>query len=343
MTEVIDWPLAVSTGVRLAPSGPQVSPGEAEEIVAELRSAALRAIDPVREVTGLWAPEDAHVAAVVARPAWIAANAEQMRIAVQPLRDTLEQRRPSALVREIGARSTGVQVGAVLALLSTKVLGQYEAFADPGSPSGRLLLVAPNIVTAERQLDVPPGDFRLWVCLHEETHRVQFTAVPWLSGYFTEQVHDYLRATETDAWSTLRRLASEATSARAQRGGMLDLLQSPQQRQILQRLTGLMSLLEGHADVVMDEVGPQVVPSVATIRERFDRRRRQHGLVDTILGRVLGLQAKARQYTQGAAFVRGVLERVGPEGFAQVWTSPQSLPEPADLDDPGRWVRRVLG
>ena len=343
VSDVIDWNLAVSAGVRLAPAGPQVTPDEAAHIVADIRSAAHRAIEPVREVTGLTASEDTHHAVVVARPEWLRANVEQMRIAMAPLAQLLAEKEPSALVRELGSRTTAVQMGAVLALLSPKVLGQYEALGDDPRLPGRLMLVAPNIVTAERNLDVPPGDFRLWVCLHEETHRVQFSAVPWLSTYFTEQVHEYLSATDTDTWATLRRLAGEVRNRRESKLGIVDLLQTPQQRAILDRLTALMSLLEGHADVVMDEVGPQVVPSVATIRTRFDNRRTQHGFVDGLIGRVLGLEAKLRQYTEGAAFVRAVIDQAGMAGFNEVWTAPAALPTSAEITDPRAWVRRVLG
>jgi coenzyme F420 biosynthesis associated uncharacterized protein len=341
--EVIDWNVAVAAGTRWAPAGPSATSEQAAHIVADIRSAARRAIDPVREVTGLIAPDHSHHAVVVARPEWLRANVDQVRIATAPLTRILQEKNTSALTRKIGSRTTAVQLGAVLALLSPKVLGQYEALTtEPGKP-GRLLLVAPNIVAAERQLDVAPSDFRLWVCLHEETHRVQFGAVPWLSAYFTEQVHDYLGATETDTWSTLRRLTAEVRTRRESQLGFVDLFHTPRQRDILDRLTALMSLLEGHADVVMDEVGPQVVPSVSRIRKRFDRRRTQHGFVDGLIGRVLGLEAKLRQYTEGAAFVRTVIEQVGMSGFNEVWTSPAALPSSAEITDPRSWARRVLG
>ena len=66
----------------------------------------------------------------------------------------------------------GAQTGAVLAFVSSGILGQYDPFGVDG---GRLLLVHPNVIAVERQLRVKPADFRLWVCLHEVTHRVQFT------------------------------------------------------------------------------------------------------------------------------------------------------------------------
>jgi coenzyme F420 biosynthesis associated uncharacterized protein len=340
MSDVIDWGLARAAGARWVPSGPEASIVQAQEIVADIRSATRSAIEPVRHITGLHAPEDAHRAVVVARAEWVRANVDQMRVAVDPLSRLLREKAPNPLVRAAGARTSAIQMGAILAWLSSKVLGQFEAFDTPGAPAGRLLLVAPNIVAAERALEVPEHDFRLWVCLHEETHRVQFTAVPWLSEYFTSEVHAYLRATDTDTASLLRRILS---ARRDSGGGLLDVMHTPEQREILDRLTALMSLLEGHADVVMDEVGPDVVPSVATIRERFDKRRGHHRGLDALLRRVLGLDAKLRQYIEGAAFVRGVVDRVGMAGFNEVWTAPSALPSLAEIADPGGWVRRVLG
>ena len=343
MAEVIDWELAVSSGRRWVPEGPQTSPQEAAETVAQLRDLAAMSVEPVRHVSLLTAPPEAHEAVVVGRPEWLRANVEQMRVATIPLAEVLREKGSAPLVRQIGSRATAVQLGGVLAWLSSKVLGQYEAFApvDDARARGRLMLVAPNIVSAERQLSVPSRDFRLWVCLHEETHRVQFTAVPWLGEYFTGQVHDYLRATDTSTWQmitrTLRRLRAQGES----RPTLLDLVHTPEQAAILDRLTALMSLLEGHADVVMDEVGPEVVPSVKIIRERFEQRRHNIGTWDSIMRKAMGLNAKMRQYVEGAAFVRGVIDRVGFVGFNVIWTSPQFLPTVDEIGDPQSWVDRV--
>ncbi|MDP4676958.1 MAG: zinc-dependent metalloprotease [Candidatus Nanopelagicales bacterium] len=343
MTTVIDWEFAVAAGRRFAAAGPQVSEGSARAIVAQIRRASRRAVEPVAEVTGLMAPLDAHHAVVVGRPEWIRANIAQMQVAMSPLTELLQRQEPTVLVREAGAKATALQLGVVLGWLSSKVLGQYEAFAVPGQPSGRLLLVAPNIVSVERQLDVPAKDFRLWVCLHEETHRVQFTAVPWLSDHFTETVHEYLAETDTSGWQTLRRVIAALVGALRQpdKPTLIDLVHTPRQREILSHLTALMSLLEGHADVVMDEVGPRVVPSVNVLRERFDKRRSNPSRREGALRKMLGVDAKLRQYTEGAAFVRAVVDQVGMSGFNAVWTGPETLPRPHEIADPARWVRRV--
>lgn len=215
------------------------------------------------------------------------------------------------------------------------------------SPGGRLLLVAPNIVQAERELEVDSRDFRLWVCLHEETHRVQFTAVPWLRAHLWDGIRGFLERADLDPSALAAQLRSGVEQMiRAARGdqdvSLIDIVQTPEQREILDRLTAVMSLLEGHADVVMDGVGPDVVPSVATIRERFQRRRSGGGWFDQVLKRVLGLDAKLRQYREGSAFVRGVVARVGNEGFNQVWAGPENLPTRTEITDPDAWVRRVL-
>jgi putative hydrolase len=107
-------------------------------------------------------------------------------------------------------------------------------------------------------------------------------------------------------------------------------------------LTAVMTLLEGHATYVMDGVGPLVVPSVAEISRQFGRRRAKSRLrPETVLRRVLGFDAKLRQYRDGERFVRQVVEETGMDGFNRVWTSPNTLPTLAEIGDPGRWIRRV--
>ena len=166
------------------------------------------------------------------------------------------------------------------------------------APAGRLLLVAPNVAHIERELDVDPHDFRLWVCLHEETHRVQFTAVPWLRDHLRGQIRSFLEQTDLDpgAMFSQFRQGFEQLGRIARGGGdevsFIDLVQTPEQREIIDRVTAVMSLLEGHADVVMDGVGPEVIPSVNTIRDRFQQRRGSGNWLDQFLKRVLGLDAK---------------------------------------------------
>ena len=122
---------------------------------------------------------------------------------------------------------------------------------------------------------------------------------------------------------------------------MLEIVQTPEQRVVLDRVTGLMSLLEGHADVVMDGVGPAVVPSVDTIRGRFEQRRHSGTPIDRAVRRLLGLDMKLRQYAEGAAFVRAVVAAIGMDGLNRIWSEPAMLPDAAEIRDPDRWLART--
>ena len=371
MADMVDWSLAVSTATRLVRSGPEVSREEAGAAVAELRRHAASSERHVREFTGMGSPVGGTPVLVVDRPGWIRANVAGFRTIITPLTDRMQARRADlpggAALGVVGGKVTGLEVGMLLAFMSSRVLGQYETFAPAEipadlstldeqhpTPPGQLLLVAPNIVQAERELEVDPHDFRLWVCLHEETHRTQFTAVPWLRDHIEAEIQAFLAETDIDPTTLLERLreavgslpgvggAAPGADEDSGAGGLMDVVQSPAQRAILGRLTAVMSLLEGHADVVMDGVGPQVVPSVAEIREKFQQRRAKGaGRLDQVLRRLLGLDAKLRQYQDGAVFVRAAVDAVGMEGFNRVWTSPNTLPTKEEIHNPAAWVARI--
>ena len=333
---LVDWDLATSTAARLGPTGPAVSLDEATAVVADLRERADEAVAHVAAYTGL-SPliTDAGVR-VVDRPKWAALNVSGLRTVIKPLAAKLADK--PLVNSQMSAKLAGVQAGTLLAYLSGKVLGQYEVFdQDPG----QLLLVAPNIVAVERKLGADGRDFRLWVCIHEVTHRTQFTAVPWLRDHFLAEVRSYVEASEpsVDFWRSAGKIFE---AARGNSGvSLLDAIQTPEQRAILDRLTALLTLLEGHAEFVMDGVGPAVIGSVAQIRAAFDRRRVEANPVEKYLRRLLGVDLKLRQYAEGQRFVSAVVDRVGMASFNRVFDSPQTLPVLSELADPDAWVARV--
>ncbi len=346
---MVDWTVALNTATRLVKPGPEITRAGAAAAVGELRESAARAEAYVTEVTGLSTPGGTAPVLVVDRPRWLQANLDGFRQIMGPLNDRAveKMRSSSPAVAGIGARVTGVEVGALLSYLAPKVLGQFDPFypGAAGEPGGRLLLVAPNIVAVERELGVDPTDFRLWVCLHEETHRVQFTAVPWLRDYLTEQITEVVDSAELDPQVVTQMLRDGIKRlVEGLRGdeevSLIDLVQTPTQRATVEKITAVMSLLEGHADVVMDGVGPEVIPSVAQIRSKFTVRRQGQGY-DKIIRRLLGLDAKMRQYRDGAAFCRAVIAEVGMPGLNRVWTSRETLPTLAEVAQPRLWLDRV--
>ena len=338
---MVDWDLAVSIGSRIAGEGPTITREEATAAVTELREGADLSTGLVREFTGLVADDRTAPVLVVDRPGWVQANADGFATILGPVLDKLSEKKgpPNGLALAVGSRVTGAEVGALLGFLAGKVLGQFDPFFDP---SGRLLLVAPNIVHVERELGADPHDFRLWVCLHEETHRVQFTAVPWMRDHLFGEMQAIAESLEPTTMldGGFKRLAE------ALKGGggtsLIEAIGTPEQKAIVDRVTGVMSLLEGHADVVMDGVGPRVIPTVADIRRSFDKRRKGVGTLDRILRRLLGLDAKMAQYRDGAVFVRDVVGKVGMAEFNAVWDRPENLPSKAEIADPSAWVSRVL-
>jgi coenzyme F420 biosynthesis associated uncharacterized protein len=351
---MIDWDLAVSTASRLAGPGPTVDRAEADAVVAELRAGAEKSSPLVREFTGLVAQERTAPVLVVDRTGWIQANADAFSSIIGPLVEKIRAKRSaqSPLVDAVGSKVTGLEVGGLLGFMSSKVLGQFDPFyglADgPTGASGRLLLVAPNILHVERELGVDPTDFRLWVCLHEETHRVQFTAVPWMRDHIYSEIENLLSSVDLDPGKVAEMIGEGVRRiGEVIRGNddasIVDLFASPEQRAVMDRVTGVMSLLEGHADVVMDGVGPSVIPSVDAIREKFNQRRKGGSYVDRVIRRLLGFDAKMAQYRDGAAFTRAVVDKVGMDGFNAVWAEAANLPDKAEIGDPDAWVRRVHG
>lgn len=337
----VDWRFAATVGQRLARPGPASSEYTCRQAVDELAGAAAKAEPPVRDVTGL--VTDGPIPGPRRGPAAVDRRGRR----VDACDDERQREAPGFLT----GRVTGAQTGAVLAFVSSGILGQYDPFAE--AKQGRLLLVYPNVIAVERQLRVQPSDFRLWVCLHEVTHRVQFSANRWLSGYMSQALEMLTRDTGEDIGKVAARLADYArtrgvgaAAPDANSSGILGLVravQSEPQRNALDQLLVLGTLLEGHADHVMDAVGPMVVPSVATIRRRFDERRnRKQPPLQRLLRALLGLDAKLSQYTRGKAFVDHVVGRVGMERFNTVWSGPDTLPLPSEIEEPQRWIDRVL-
>lgn len=352
----VDWDLAASLGGKLARQAPAATEYTRRQAIDQLAEAARASELPVREVTGLNEGGEIPEARIVDRPQWIRAAAQSMRTMTGG-GDGQSKPRP------VSGRIAGVQTGAVLAFVSSGILGQYDPFAGKGQErgdredgaGGELLLVYPNVIAVERQLRVVPKDFRMWVCLHEVTHRVQFRANPWLAGHMSNALGVLTEDAGDDIGQMVGRLADfvrdrqvVVKNGEPELGstgvlGLLRAVQSGPQRAALDQLLVLGTLLEGHAEHVMDAVGPAVVPSVASIRHRFDQRRqRKQPPLQRLLRALLGVDAKMSQYTKGKAFVDEVVGKVGMPRFNTIWTDAATLPLPTEIDEPQRWIDRVL-
>ncbi len=318
----VDWSTAARTGRSLVHPGPELDRTEIDEVVAELRSAAARATAPVAEVTGMPSPAPSAVL-VVDRAGWIAAVSGSAKALLAGSGASAEaEESPLGAAR---AKVLGAQAGAVFAVVANRILGQFDPFVDPA----RLLLVAPNVVAVERQLGVTPADFRLWVCLHEETHRFQFGQAPWLRQHLLGLFGELLDGDELRfGW-----VDGKPASIR-------DLIGSPEQKEAFDQVTAVMSLMEGHADVMMDRVGIEVVPTYPAIRSAFEARRDSQGW-GAWLRRLLGFELKRQQYRDGAEFCRQVIAAAGVDTLNRAFEAPGLLPTLAEIHDSQLWLHRI--
>jgi coenzyme F420 biosynthesis associated uncharacterized protein len=347
MLPSVDWQTAASCSRAFSRGGPRMSPEGALDVVADLHRHARRAIDLVTDYTGL-VPASTVSVDVVDRIRWSQVNIAGFRRLLNEL--GAEDAGRDAPV-SAAAKLTGVQTGAVLAFLSSRVLGQFETFS---SDTGRLLFVAPNIVEVERRLRLPSREFRLWIAVHEAAHLTQFTAVPWMREHFHRLIHAFFDAAEPErstATGLARAVRRALANARDEEQGrepeipgtdVMSAVTSPEQREAISQIQALMTLLEGHAESVMDGVGRTAINHVALLRRRFDRRRANPTTLQRFLRQLLGLDAKMRQYAAGRRFVDQVVTEHGVAGFNRVWERPEHLPTEAEIDHPERWIARVL-
>ncbi|MBK8459142.1 MAG: zinc-dependent metalloprotease [Micropruina sp.] len=299
----IDWSVAAEVGRRVVPPGLPLPANQVRELVAGLHWAASRATERVSEVSLLPIAAPAQTV-VVDRASWIRSTAAMAGVMLAGI----AEEHPPTLARRVGGRFFGAQAGLALAWVSTRILGQFDPFGQPN----RLLLVAPNVVAAERMMGVDPADFRLWVCLHEQTHRFQFGAAPWLREHLIGLIGELL----------------------------IDHEDGQERPGNLEPITAVMSVMEGHADVIMDVAGQGLIGSVESLRRRMEQRRDRGGL-DAWLQKLIGLNIKREQYREGAAFCRAVIARAGVPGLNRVFEAPGVLPDLAELRAPERWLRRV--
>ncbi|MCL2491010.1 MAG: zinc-dependent metalloprotease [Propionibacteriaceae bacterium] len=326
MSQIIDWDVAARVGVALLRPGPKLTAPERAAAVTRLRAAAGRAAELVAEACRLPAAEAAThgTTLVVDRAGIVRANATAMSMALDGLTED-EASRLKALLQSAGAKVTGTGAGLVMAVIGGAILGQYEPF------SNRLLLSAPSIEAVRAEIGASPDDFALWVCLHEQTHRHQFAAAPWMRDYMRELVRS---AVSRDDEAPKGDAAPDGL-------GLIGAMADDGLKAVIGQVTALMSLLEGYADMLMDTSGAAVIPSLPTIRAQVDQRRRvkKHDLA-SVLRRAFGFEAKIDQYVVGKSFCEKVRQEVGMDGLNFAFTGRDTLPTVDELHHPEAWLAR---
>jgi coenzyme F420 biosynthesis associated uncharacterized protein len=340
-----DWDVAVRTARQISGSGPKVSHAERAAMREQLTQQVERAEGLVAEHTGIRVGGFRSRAWVMGRGDWTRQNLKGLQRAIEPLARRIAERRPSTTAEKhtIARKALGVQVGGLLGYVSRRVMGQVDVFLPPDD-DGLIYFIGPNLVEVERTFSLSPADFRLWVAIHEVTHRVQFSGAPWLRAEMMRMIDAYLQSVQLETKELMEQLGRAVEELRpggGAPGGILRML-TPEQRELFHRTQAVMSLLEGHASYVMNVVAKDVVEDLPRLQAALARRRAVGGF-EKRLQRVIGFDQKVAQYDAGERFVGSVVERIGMPGFNLVWSEPGNMPRPGEIDEPDRWIARVVG
>jgi coenzyme F420 biosynthesis associated uncharacterized protein len=373
----VDWSLARTVAGRVAGQEPFAQSYHFSSLEADLLELTLQAEQLVEVETGLASAAGAARARVTDRLGWVDANLASFERLIRPLLGRLNHeplsgrhstgdqpppgarapgarasvgRALSAVGEAVGPKVAGAELGALLGWMSSRVLGQYDLLIvedDRPEDQDWVYYVGPNVLSLEKRYGFAPREFRLWLAVHECTHRAQFTGVPWLRPYFLSLVNELLDSVDPDPKRLLDALSETVRHAgRGERpslkdGGISLLFATPEQRETMKKVAGLMSLLEGHGDIVMDRATKDLIPSQPRFaRVMSQRRQNSTGLVK-LIQRLTGIEAKLAQYEEGERFVRAVEKEGGRDLFDEVWSGPEALPTIDEIRQPDLWISRL--
>jgi coenzyme F420 biosynthesis associated uncharacterized protein len=347
-TDPVDWDLARRVAGRVAGREPYASARWRDGIEQDFDRYTAQAEDLVADCTGLRSLSGQARGRVTDREGWVDANLASFQRLLRPITDKLAGRM-SGPAASLARSLAGAELGAMLGWMSTRVLGQYDLLViEDEKPEEQDIVyyVAPNVVALEQRFAFPPDEFRLWLSLHEVTHRAQFTGIPWMRQHFLGLVEATMESVDPDPKRFMAGLQRFVEARRRGEdpmadGGIMVLFASESQRQVIEQVAGLMSLLEGHGDVTMDRAGQGLVPSA----ERFGRVLRQRRLSASgpakVFQRFAGLDAKIKQYAQGERFIDVVEAAGGAQLLERAWQDPANLPSIAEIRAPELWISRL--
>jgi coenzyme F420 biosynthesis associated uncharacterized protein len=349
MTAAIDWDIAERVAVKVSGREPFAESYHYASLEPDFIELSAQAEDLVADATGLRSLAGPARARVADRPAWVRANIASFQRLLRPLLDKFTERLESSPVGPVAQKVAGAEVGMMLGWMSTRVLGQYDLLIiEEENPDDQdiVYFVGPNILALEKLFAFPPREFRLWIALHEVTHRAQFTGVPWMRQHFLGLVEQTMQAVDPDPKRFIYALERVAQGVRTGTnpladGGLATLIASEEQRAVLDQVSGLMSLLEGHGDVTMDRAGEGLIPSADRFGRVLRQRRQTAQGLSRLLQQLIGLEAKINQYEQGEKFIAAVERSGGPALLDRAWEGPANLPTIEEIRSPELWLARL--
>ncbi len=349
MPAAVDWELAAKVASRVAGREPFAQSYHVDSLGPDFEELTAQAEELVAVETGLRSHAGAARGRVTDRQGWIDANVASFQRLLRPLLDTFGERMGQGPLAPVASRAAALEVGAMLGWMSTRVLGQYDMLiVEDEDPADQDIVyyVGPNVLATEKLYAFPPREFRLWLALHEVTHRAQFTGVPWMREHFLGLVDQMLDAVEPDPARFVEAIDRVASAVLARKnplgdGGIMALVASKEQREVLDQVSGLMSLLEGHGDVTMDRAGAALIPNADRFSNVLRARRQSAKGLARLLQQMIGLEAKLAQYQQGEEFIEQIETAGGTSLLERAWERPGNLPTIAEIREPRAWIERL--
>ncbi len=350
--EMIDWDRVYQIGSLLSGSGlaGHMTRAQRDEREAYFRGIVERVAPRILEYLGSGsnlAFAFTTRAEALDRAGWIEANIGSFGAVFEPVEQVLRARMGDRLSSPMNQQSSSIILGVLLGYLSRRVLGQYDPalLGKEAVTTGRLYLVAPNLEQARRQMSLPKDQFETWVVFHELTHSWQFEAHPWLREFMNQRVRELLvsasgKLAQIDAGELLR-LAMRGELDVRQPQKLITGLMTPDQRRGFDQLQGLMSLLEGFSNHVMDALGPDMLPDYSLIARQFEARQQRKGQAEKLFIKITGLEMKLEQYRIGESFVDHVVRARGIAFMNKAWECAENLPTLAEIHAPEEWIQRL--
>ncbi|HEX7094737.1 MAG TPA: zinc-dependent metalloprotease [Acidimicrobiales bacterium] len=349
MAGAVDWEVARRVANRVAGREPFAQSYHYDSLEPDFTELTKQAEELVGKATGLRSLAGPARARVADRSMWIDANLASFQRLLRPLLKKMDPKVGKGALGGVARRVSGAELGMLLGWMSTRVLGQYDLLVvEDEHPDEQDIVyyVGPNVLMMEKRYAFPPREFRLWLALHEVTHRAQFTGIPWLRGHFLSLVDELLSSVEPDPQRLLAAIHDVLEKKRAGRdplsdGGVMGILATPEQKAALEKVSGMMSLLEGHGDITMDRAGAGLIPNAERFGRVLRQRRQQTKGLVRLLQRLVGIEAKLQQYAQGEAFITAVEAAGGPALLDRAFERPENLPTITEIRNPSLWLNRM--
>ncbi len=348
MGNAVDWEVARKVAIKVAGREPYQAARYRDGLEDDFDRYTAQAEDLVAECTGLRSLAGSARGRVTNREGWVDANLASFQRLLRPITDKLAEKMEGKS-SQIGPKIAGAEMGAMLGWMSTRVLGQYDLLViEDENPDEQDIVyyVAPNVLALEKRYAFPPQEFRLWLALHEVTHRAQFTGVPWMREHFLGLVESTMESVEPDP-KRFMAAAQRLLEARRrgedpmEQGGIMALFATEEQLAVINEVAGLMSLLEGHGDITMDRAGRGLVPSAERFARVLRHRRQNASGFTKVFQRLAGLEAKMNQYAEGESFINAVESHGGTDLLDRAWTDPAHVPSIEEIRKPDLWIARV--